>query len=423
MHGSSLLFCEHDLSAVLRSNLERVRDAVNNISEELFLNSNDEEIFDHVFSKVRILPIDLNEELMEMDNQETQIDVSQDRTRHIFDRSRPFNISGLKITVSIPYSGNSTLWKCQPNSWKSIYPSAQIRINSHDNESGFIDLIIEKSADKVSNGPEIKSEIDSELSEIKWYLNNVNGQVNGHNKELAENIKSFIENRRRRLGKFDDIAKTIGIPLKRKTGSPDFSKLPIKRRIIKPLSSKPNKPPEPGIDEKEYEYILDVIRHEGRTFETTPNTYAIHDEEELRDILLAHLNGHYQGDATGETFRRSGKTDIRIEDNKRAAFVAECKVWRGPKELSEGIDQLLGYLTWRDCKTTIIIFNKDIAGFTAIQNKISGIFREHPKYINEINVNESGEWRFRFSSEDDPDRHIIAHIFLFNLYVKGGDEG
>ena len=423
MYGSNYLFREHDLSAVLRGNLDRVKDTVDSISEKQFLNSNDEEIFEHVFSKLRVLPIDLNEDLMEMDNQETRIDVSQDRNRNILNRGRPFNISGLKITVSIPYTGNPDLWKCQPNSWKSIYPSAQIRINSHDNESGFVDLIFEKPADKVSSGSEIKSEIESKLSEIKWYLNNVNGQVNGHNKESAEKIKSCIENRRRRLGKFDDIAKTIGIPLKRKTGSPDFSKLPIKRRIIKPLSSKPNKPPEPGLDEREFEYILKIIRHEGRTFETTPNTYTIHDEEELRDILLAHLNGHYQGDATGETFRKFGRTDIRIEDKNRAAFVAECKVWRGPKELFESIDQLLGYLTWRDCKTTIIIFNKNVAGFTGIQNKISEIFNQHPKFISELKVDESGEWRFRFSSEDDPDRHIIAHIFLFNLYVKGGNEG
>jgi len=86
----------------------------------------------------------------------------------------------------------------------------------------------------------------------------------------------------------------------------------------------------------------------------------------LRDILLAHLNGHYQGDATGEAFRRSGKTDIRIEDGIRAAFVAECRVWNGQKELSQAIDQLLGYLTWRDCKAAIIIFNKHNSKFSGL---------------------------------------------------------
>jgi hypothetical protein len=77
---------------------------------------------------------------------------------------------------------------------------------------------------------------------------------------------------------------------------------------------------------------LAIIRHEGRTFETTPKTSAKRDEEELRDIMLAHLNGHIQVDAAGEAFRRSGKTEIRIEDASRAALVAEYKVWEGSKK-------------------------------------------------------------------------------------------
>jgi hypothetical protein len=78
-----------------------------------------------------------------------------------------------------------------------------------------------------------------------------------------------------------------------------------------------------------YVDILKIFRHEGRTWESTPKTYFVHPAEELRDMLLAHLNGHYEGVATGETFRMSGKTDIRIEDNSRAAFITECKIWEG----------------------------------------------------------------------------------------------
>jgi predicted RecB family nuclease len=122
-------------------------------------------------------------------------------------------------------------------------------------------------------------------------------------------------------------------------------------------------------------HILSVIRHEGRTFETTPKTFAVHDEEEFRDILLAHLNGHYQGDATGETFRRRGKTDIRIEDNNRAAFVATSQIRKGQKKLSQAIEQLLGYLIWRDCKAPIAVVNKHNAKFSGILEAVPGVFR------------------------------------------------
>jgi hypothetical protein len=160
-----------------------------------------------------------------------------------------------------------------------------------------------------------------------------------------------------------------------------------------------------------------VIRHAGRTFETAPATFAKHDEEELRDFILAFLNSHYEGDATGETFRVKGKTDIRIESDNRAAFVGECKVWRGQKQISEALDQLLNYLTWRDCKAALVVFNKDVAGFADIQKKVSETLAEHTNHIRSIDTNPYGEWRFCCRSKDDSDRPITTHVFLFNLYV------
>ena len=113
----------------------------------------------------------------------------------------------------------------------------------------------------------------------------------------------------------------LGIPMKRRGDAPSVKPIRIERKLAKPLPPPPNSgyKAEPGISEPDYEHILSVIRHEGRTFESAPSTFSMHDEEGLRDIILAHLNGHYEGGATAETFRRSGKTDIRIEDQERAA--------------------------------------------------------------------------------------------------------
>ena len=36
-----------------------------------------------------------------------------------------------------------------------------------------------------------------------------------------------------------------------------------------------------------------------------------------------------------DRFRKKGKTDIRIEFENRAAFVAECKLWKGEKKILE----------------------------------------------------------------------------------------
>ena len=128
-------------------------------------------------------------------------------------------------------------------------------------------------------------------------------------------------------------------------------------------------------------------------------------------------NGHFKGQATGETFRREGKTDIRIEDDNRAAFVAECKIWHGKSGLHGALDQLLGYLTWRDCKAALVMFNLNNAGFTELQTKLPAEMAEHPNVIDQMRDQKVGEWRFKVRSKEDNERFIILHVFLFNLYV------
>lgn len=69
--------------------------------------------------------------------------------------------------------------------------------------------------------------------------------------------------------------------------------------------------------------------------------------EVITPHLLATLNTHYD-QATGETFRKIGKTDILIEFDNKAAFIGECKIWHGEKVFQDAIQQVLNYSTWRD---------------------------------------------------------------------------
>jgi len=148
----------------------------------------------------------------------------------------------------------------------------------------------------------------------------------------------------------------------------------------------------------------------------SPQTYTVHGEEELRDMLLSHLNGYFKGAATGETFRKSGKTDIRIEDADRAAFVAECKIWHGQKQLTEAVSQLLSYLTWRDCKAAIIVYNKNNRQFSEILQRIPEALKSHNRFVKEEASGYDGEWRFVLRSEHDDLRLIHCHVFAFDLF-------
>src|SRR5205814_1527548 len=132
-------------------------------------------------------------------------------------------------------------------------------------------------------------------------------------------------------------------------------KLPIER----PTASSAPYTPEPELDLQEYEHILTIISNMAVVMERSPSAFFRMQEEDLRTHFLVQLNGQYQGQASGESFNFEGKTDILIRADGRNIFIAECKFWKGAEGLKETIDQLLGYASWRDTKTAIIIFNRN----------------------------------------------------------------
>jgi hypothetical protein len=412
-----ILFYNKELYDVLRGHLDSAQRYVDKIPQEQFIGTGDETIAEHVFSEMEIQPIEVYEDRMEREQKESKMDVSGDWRRNPFENSGPVYVPSLRVTISIPFSGCKELWYLKPDHWRSSFPHGYIQPPNQDG-IGCLQLILERPTDTKPEG--YKQVLEKTLEDVRFYLEHQKKQLEQHHKALKQKINEAISKRRKSLEHHSAVGEVLNIPLKKREGVPGTSKIPIKRKLVKPLPAPPKKTPEPGITKEDYEHILSVIRHEGRSFESTPETFVKHNEEELRDIILAHLNGHYQGDATGETFRRSGKTDIRIENKDRAAFVAECKVWRGPSELKEAIEQLLGYLTWRDCKTSIVIFNKNVSGFTGIQQKISAIFEGHANYEKPLDSKQAGEWRFLCRSQEDPDRKVIIHVFLFNLYTGNG---
>ncbi len=110
-----------------------------------------------------------------------------------------------------------------------------------------------------------------------------------------------------------------------------------------------------------------------------PAVFAPLGEEDIRAFFLAYLNARYQGTATGETFNAAGKTDIIVQVGGRTVFIAECKIWKGGDAFVEALNQLLSYLTWRDTKTALVIFNRN-KNLSAVLMQIPGLVTTHPAY-------------------------------------------
>lgn len=118
--------------------------------------------------------------------------------------------------------------------------------------------------------------------------------------------------------------------------------------------------PEPALVDAEYANILDIVSNMALVMERSPSAFASIDEEDLRQHFLVQLNGQYEGQATGETFNYQGKTDILLRVDGRNIFIAECKYWHGAKSYTQTIDQVLSYVSWRDTKIAVIIFNRNL---------------------------------------------------------------
>ena len=412
-----LLFSSSELQEDLNGFWRTIRYEINELPKDQFLNASDDALVAHFESKWTRTPLEIYEDRIQADTDDCEVDVSHDWERSAGrDGSGPLMVPGLRLTLHIPFSGPMSLWESRPTPSRMTYPRGRVRpIQSSMSGELLIQIKLPSDTDSTRFG-KLK---DENLEGIRFFLERQKAQLEAFNKELPTFLRREIEARRARLRGHDDILSALNIPLRPKEGAPSFMPVQVERVVV-PLPPQPGGgyQAEPGIRSEIYDHILKVIRHEGRAWESSPRTYNVHDEEELRDIVLSHLKTHFVSNATGETFRKTGKTDIQVSEGDRAAFIAECKIWRGQAQLKAALDQLLGYLTWRDCKAALVIFNKGAARFTEILEKIPLAMMEHRNFVRAIEVDEEGEWRFVFRSSEDESREITLHVFAFNLYVK-----
>jgi hypothetical protein len=148
--------------------------------------------------------------------------------------------------------------------------------------------------------------------------------------------------------------------------------------------------------------------------ERDPKAFASLDEPGIRTHFLLQLNGHYEGMATGETFNAAGKTDILIRVQDRNVFVAECKFWKGPKSFNEAVTQILGYLSWRDSKCALLVFNQT-QDSSAVRDRMHEVMVARPEYRKTLVDPRQGDARYVFVKEADPGREIHICTMLFDV--------
>jgi hypothetical protein len=293
-----------------------------------------------------------------------------------------------------------------PSTTSSSRPAAQVYLN---------EVLIEF-REVNPNADAIKRTFESTLSQIKQYLEWIQNDLAFGIPSLTSSVTSAVQSRQNRLKQANAVAANLGYPLL-KRGDAARIAVPIKRKVIQSNQAKPpvqGTQAEPYLENSAYEAILEVIASMSLLIERNPSTFARIPEEVLRDHFLLQLNGQFQGRATGETFNANGKTDILLRDANRNVFIAECKYWTGPKSLSDAIDQLFGYLTWRDSKAAVLVFNRN-KDFSRVLQESKKALVSHPQYRREIATHRLTSFRARMTRPDDNEREIDLVVMLFEV--------
>lgn len=406
---SGLLFSTYDLRSLIEQRCDSMRSEVEGLEPNRLLDTSSADLAAYLADKYRLdAPRLRPKDEWSADERETKIDVRHDQRRHVSDRSRPCLIPGQRIEVEIPVDGEHELLHARASTFNFSPPRAQVR-------NGKLLIVLEVAHDAAER--DLRGEIDRTVREVEEHLAWVRNDLEGLNRALPSDAERAVADRRRRVLENQGRASALGIPLKMREGIPATYAIPdVRRKAVPKLPEATSLPyePEPVLDAEHYEHVLEVVQNMVHVMERSPSSFSHMGEEALRDHFLVQLNGHFEGRATGETFNAGGKTDILLRENGRNVFIAECKFWNGPKRYRETIDQLLGYSSWRDAKTAILVFNRG----TSTTKVLEGVAEQtgnHPNCKRQVAWKHESGFRYVFHHPGDRNRELTVTVLVFDV--------
>jgi hypothetical protein len=412
------LFSSGPLSDVLEERKHQVVQTLENMDPDRILITPTPDLVEEIVYEYGAGFIAIEEDRMEqMPTREVEIDVSQDSARYIVDRRHRFMLKGAAVDVAVPFHGPPDLFRFRPsNYFVGTAPEAIIR--------GDELIITFQAVDPTAE--QLKQYVDRQLDLLRQSVARVNTDLSAFDSSLPAMVEERIEARKKKIQGDRGLEGSLGIPIRKRVDAPKPVPMVRKRLGVKKPPPRPDRPSSPyqdeyQLEEVQYEEIIDIILSMGRGFERTPKTFAKLNEEQLRDHILLQLNGSFEGAAGAEMFNGEGKTDILVRIEGRNAFIGECKIWGGEKAFGEGIDQLRGYLVWRDSKAALVLFidRKDVS---AIIDKAEGVIRDHPNFKRDGPATTDPSMRRNYVLFQEGDRDREISVALLPLALPRSDD-
>ena len=265
--------------------------------------------------------------------------------------------------------------------------------------------------------------VQGAVEDVRFWLGNRNEEIEAGNAKLRDRIHAVWEMKRRQVeeqrGAMQVLIEKLNIPL-HQDPSAKAKPVEIKPRHLRTVMEKPRElgaRTEPALDREEVASLVDFIEQYLRQFEVAPETYSAMDEEKLRNLLVGMMNANYPGSTTAETFSKLGKTDISLRIDSGHVLVCECKFWSGAKAYGDALNQLFGYLTWRQNYGVLI-------GFCRLKDMSKAVFgakkatSEHSAFAQGA-LHERSETRFisRHVHPQDTSKLVEIHHLFVDLTI------
>ena len=400
---SDYLFHPGDLIATLEAAREKVGNEIQKLSEDYVLKINEAEYIKQKVESEAIQPLVIESGV------EVVRHFEKERTRQGHFKAYIERIPA--VEVSLRYSGDKALFKMRQNVFNE--PTEGTLFGDEVRATFTIEH------DTTSEAT--RRRIDRWEQCIRKHIEDQRPYLDGWNNQLEQLVTGYFKATKDRYLKKRDLVAAIGLPIRRRTdeGGTYSVGLPRKRISISNIAHPPVVPPgqfvpHPALDEKCYQDILSSIRWMGKTVERDPAAYSSLFEEHLRSHFLAVLNGSFEGQGSAETFSVQGKTDIFLRVNERAVFIAECKFWEGPAAFGPMIDQLTGDLTWRDSKTAILLFVRNV-DMMSVMTQIPDLASRQRLFTKQEQSEHPGEFRFVLRNARDESLPLVLTIMCFHL--------
>jgi len=393
------IFGSKKLDILINQRCNMLKHAVEESDDDVILGTPTQDLVCSLYEQYSLMNIILEEPQQKIDD--VQIDVAGNR------RDLNEYTAGKRCTLTIPYKGEQEMFDVCPSKYTQNRPRGIV---------GADDITLEIEV-PGSSGEVMKREVMSVFHNFRQYVEWINSDILVANDAIREWAAKVVDEHIRRILVNRNMEAFLPFRVEQRKGAPSYG-IPLARKKMRsPLTSAESFQPQPAVARSDYHHILMVLQGMGIMLERAWNSFVNMHEEDLRHIFLAALNTHFVEQASGETFNSEGKTDILIKhENGGIVFVAECKVWTGPMSLCDAIDQVLSYLTWRESKAAIILFNRD-RQIATVLNAVPKTVAEHPQWkrTEQSLLDLPSTFLYTIKHPSDENIEVSVSILVFNL--------